>query len=106
MAKPLVQNPAQLSLLRPLPDRKEDLLTRLVLSNRILTAEPIPTSQAVSPGRYRLTVSIAVPGQWSCSEIQRVLEITQDWGWGGVLDLGRLREIEQLLDAVAGGVAS
>jgi len=80
---------------------QENLLTKLALKNRILTAEPIAPNQAVSPGRYQINICIKVPGQWSRREIERVLELTDDWGWDGVLDLKTLAEIQTLLDAVA-----
>lgn len=105
MARPQFHHSAQLSFLHPNTSRKEALLNELALKNRILTAEPIPREQAVSADRFRLAVNIAAPGQWRRSEVEVILELTENWGWGGVLDLERLREIEQLLDAVAGGAS-
>jgi len=88
---------------RPRPN-KQDVVARLALQNRILTAEPIPINQAVGANRYRLRVDIAVPGQWTHSEVQAVLDITENWAWRSFLDLRLLKELEQLLDVVALGV--
>jgi len=101
MVKHFIEQPAQLTLPRLRLNKKQDLVARLALSNRILAAEPVPDSQAVAPNRYQLRVNVVVPGQWTRSEIEAVLEITQDWCWRGIFDLKRLREIEELLDAVA-----
>lgn len=93
----------QLSLLAP--PHKQRLLNRLALSNRILLAEPIAGNKAIVEGRYGLRVSLQVPGQWRRAEVQRVLELTEDWSWGGVLDLQILAELESLLSSVASEVA-
>ncbi len=82
-------------------DQYQSLLNRLALSNRILIAEPLTGSKAIDEDRYQLTVNIKVPGQWTCGEIQKVLEVTEDWSWRGVLDAATLAELEALLDSVA-----
>lgn len=96
---PLVSKSLQL----PLWSQKKELLEAVTLCNRILLAQPIPDREAIEPGRYQLIVNIKIPGQWRRDEIDRVLDLTAEWGWGGVLDAKTLAQLERLLDAVAAG---